>query len=336
VARDRERRKKMGRLVSAAGALLATLLLVVSEGIGIAGAVGFPEKPITLIVQSSAGGGSDIFARTLAAIVEKERLLPQPIVVENKPGGSGAIAYAYVAGKRRDPHFLLTCTPSFLTTPIVRKSQVTPKDFTPIANFAFDDFIVAVRQDSRFKDMLSLVAEAKANPKKVAAGGTQVGGSDSISLYLLEKAAGIQFNYISFTGGGELNAALLGGHVDLVMLNPGEALELAKAKKVRILGVMSDKRLSGAPDLPTMREQGLDAVFRQHRGVVAPAELPADTRRILESTMFRYAQTAGYKKYMADNMLSDGWMDGVTFGAWMERESARYQEILTGMGLLKK
>jgi putative tricarboxylic transport membrane protein len=152
----------------------------------------------------------------------------------------------------------------------------------------------------------------------------------------VEKAAGLQFNYVSFTGGGELNAALLGGHVDLVMLNPGEALELAKAKKVRILGVMSDKRLGGAPDVPTMPEQGVNAVFRQHRGLVAPAELPIEARRILEAAMQKYTQTAGFKKYMTDNVLSEGWMDGAAFGAWMDRETSRYHEILGGMGLLKK
>ncbi|MFA5026321.1 MAG: tripartite tricarboxylate transporter substrate binding protein [Candidatus Methylomirabilota bacterium] len=316
--------------------MLGVVVVAVLAAAGAGAAAGFPEKPITLIVQSSAGGGSDIFARTLAAVVEREKLLPQPIVVENKAGGSGAIAYAYVAGKRKDPYFLLTCTPSFLTVPIVRKSQVTPKDFTPIANFAFDDFIVVVRQDSRFKRLADLVAEAKANPKKIAAGGTQVGGSDSISLYLIEKAAGIQFNYISFTGGGELNAALLGGHVDLVMLNPGEALELAKAQKVRILGVMADKRLAGAPEVPTLKEQGVDAVFRQHRGVVAPAELPTEARTVLETAMQQYTRTAGYRKYIADNVLSAAYMDGAAFGAWMGRESARYQEILVSMGLVKK
>jgi putative tricarboxylic transport membrane protein len=318
------------------GLLFVVAALALGLWAGAVGAAAFPEKPVTLIVQSSAGGGSDIFARTLAAVIERERILPQPIVVENKPGGSGAIAYAYVAGKRKDPHFLLTCTPSFLTVPIIRKSQVTHKDFTPIANFAFDDFIVVVRSDSRFKGMADLVAEAKAQPRKVTAGGTQVGGSDSISLHLIEKAAGATFNYISFTGGGELNSALLGGHVDVVMLNPGEALELAKAGKVRVLGVMAEKRLPTVADLPTVREQGVDAVFRQHRGVVAPADLPADARKVLEEAMAKYTRTEGYKKYVRDNSLSEAWMDGPTFGAWMERESARYQEVLAGMGLLKK
>lgn len=223
-----------------------------------------------------------------------------------------------------------------LAVPIVRKASVTYKDFTPIANFAFDDFILVVRNDPRFKSVADVVAEAKAHPKKVMAGGTQVGSTDSIGTYLFEKAAGVQFNYISFTGAGEVNAALMGGHVDLAMLNPGEAMELAKAKKVRVLCVMAEKRHPGAPDVPACREQGVDVVWRQHRGLAAPAEIPGEARKVLEEAFFKCTQTAGFKKYLEDNSIADGWMDGSTFGAWMARESNRYQEILTGMGLLKK
>ena len=321
-----------GRWLGALCGVLVLALLV----LGTAGAAGFPDQPIQLVVQSSAGGGSDLFARTLAALVEKEKLLPQPIVVENKAGGSGMVAFSYVAGKRRNPYFLLTAGPGLIAVPIARKATVTYRDFTPIANFAFDDFIVVVRNDPRFKSVADLVAEAKANPKRVLAGGTQVGSTDSMGTYLFEKAAGVQFNYISFTGAGEVNAALMGGHVDLAMLNPGEALELAKAKKVRVLCVMAEKRHPGAADVPTCREQGVDVVWRQHRGLAAPADIPADARTVLEEALFKSTQTAGFKKYLEDNSITEGWMDGRTFGAWMERESLRYEEVLTGMGLVKK
>ena len=322
----------LGRWLGALCGVLVPALLV----FGTVRAAGFPDQPIQLVVQSSAGGGSDLFARTLAALVEKDKLLPQPIVVENKAGGSGMVAFSYVAGKRRNPYFLLTAGPGLIAVPIARKATVTYRDFTPIANFAFDDFIVVVRNDPRFKSVADLVAEAKANPKRVLAGGTQVGSTDSMGTYLFEKAAGVQFNYISFTGAGEVNAALMGGHVDLAMLNPGEALELAKAKKVRVLCVMAEKRHPGAADVPTCREQGVDVVWRQHRGLAAPADIPAEARKVLEEALFKSTQTAGFKKYLEDNSITEGWMDGRTFGAWMERESLRYEEVLTGMGLVKK
>ena len=295
----------------------------------------FPEKPITLVVHAAAGGGSDIFARTLAASFEKEKLLPQPIVVENKPGGSGAIAFAYVAGKKQDPYYLLTAVTSFLTTPILRKSQVTYKDFTPIANFAFDEYMVIVKAESKYKSMKDIVEDAKANPKKITVGGTQLGSSDSICAYLIEKAAGVKLNYIVFNSGGEVNAALMGGHIDIAVANPGEALELAKAKKVRTLGVFAEKRLVGAPDVPTLKEQGLDAIYVQNRGLVAPAGIPEDARKALEGALLKYTKTEVYKAYLKDNMLSEAWLDGPTFGKWLDTEHARYQEVLKEMGLLK-
>ena len=303
--------------------------------LGFAHAAKFPEKPITLVVHAGAGGGSDIFSRTMSAANDKEKYLPQPIVVENKPGGSGAISFAYVAGKKGDPYFMLTAVTSFLTTPILRKSQIGYKDFTPLANFAFDEYMLMVKGDSKYKTVKDVVAFAKANPKKMTVGGTQLGSSDSVCSYLLEKAAGVQLNYIVFNSGGEVNAALMGGHIDLAVSNPGEALELAKANKVRLLGVYSEKRLAGAPDVPTLKEQGLDVTYVQNRGLVAPAGIPEDARKTVEEAFQKYMKSETFKKYVAENMLSEAWMDGPTFGKWLDKEHARYSELLKEMGLLK-
>jgi putative tricarboxylic transport membrane protein len=315
--------------------LLVCLFVAVSAGNAPAAAK-FPEKPVSIIVHAGAGGGSDIFARTLAAAVEKEKLLPQPLVVENKPGGSGGIAFAYVANKKKDPYFMVTAVTSFLTTPLMGLTPVGPKDFTPIANFAFDEYMLMVKADSKYKTMKDIVADAKANPKKITVGGTQLGSSDSICAYLIEKEAGIQLNYIVFNSGGEVNAAVLGGHVDMMVANPGEALELYKAGKVRILGVYAEKRLAGAPDVPTMKEQGINAVYVQNRGLCAPADIPADARKVLEDALFKYTKTDTFKKYCKDNMLSEAWMDGAAFGKFLDEWNGKYAVILKDMNLIKK
>jgi putative tricarboxylic transport membrane protein len=300
------------------------------------GAGRYPEKPITIIVQAGAGGGSDIFARTLAASVEKDKLLPQPIVVENKPGGSGGIAFAYVAGKKKDPYYLVTAVTSFLTTPIMGLTPVSYKDFTPIANLAYDELVLMVGAKSKYRTVKEIIDSAKANPQKITVGGTQLGGSDSICTYLIEKAADVKFNFIVFNGGGEVNAALLGGHVDLAFGNPGEALELYKAGKVNLLGVFSDRRLAAAPDIPTMKEQGFDTILQSHRGLCAPAGIPADARKVLEEALFKYTKTEIFKKYVADNMLTEAWMDGIAYGKALDAWSAKYTVILRNMNLIKK
>ncbi len=296
----------------------------------------FPEKPITLVVHAAAGGGSDIFARTLSAAFEKEKILVQPIVVENKPGGSGAVAFAYVAGKKADPYFMLTAVTSFLTTPMQGLSQISYKDFTPIANFAFDEYMLMVKGDSQYKSMKDIIDDAKAKPEKtLKAGGTQLGSADSICMYLIEKATGVKFNFIVFNSGGEVNTALLGGHIDLAVSNPGEALELAKAGKVRNVGVFAEKRLEGAPDVPTMKEQGINAAYVQNRGLAAPGNIGAAERKVLEDALLKYTKTEIFKKYIKDNLLTEAWMDGATFGKWLDGEYTRYLPIMQDMGLVK-
>ena len=313
------------------------VVLFVAIGTGSAfGAGSFPEKPVTLIVHASAGGGSDIFARTLASSVEKDKLLPQPLVVENKPGGSGGIAFAYVAGKQKDPYFMVTAVTSFITTPLMGKTPVGLKDFTPLANFAFDEYMLMVGANSKYKSVKDIIADAKANPKKITVGGTQLGSSDSICAYLIEKASGVQLNYVVFNSGGEVNAAILGGHVDIAVANPGEALELYKAGKVKLLGVYAEKRLASAPEVPTLKEQGINAVYVQNRGLAAPAGIPAAARKVLEEALFKYTKTDIFKKYCKENMLTEAWMDGKAFGKFLEEENARYAVVLKDMGLIKK
>jgi putative tricarboxylic transport membrane protein len=316
--------------------LFVSALSLLLFGTGSVQAAAFPDKPVNIIVHAGAGGGSDIFARTMAAAFEKEKLLPQPVVVENKPGGSGGIAFAYVAGKKKDPYYLVTAVTSFLTTPLMGLTPVGLKDFTPIANFAFDEYMLMVNPTSKYKSMKDLIADAKANPKKITAGGTQLGSSDSICVYLIEKAAGVQLNFVVFNSGGEVNAALLGGHIQMGVTNPGEALELYKAGKVRILGVFAEKRLAGAPEIPTMKEQGINTTYVQNRGLCAPADIPADARKVLEDAFLKYTKTEIFKKYLVENMLSEAWMDGATFGKWLQTENDRYAVIVKDMGLIKK
>jgi len=314
--------------------LLAVLVSLLGANCG-PQASKYPEKPITLVVHAAAGGGSDIFARTLAASNEQDKFLPQAIVVENKPGGSGAVAFAYVADQKGDPYFLLTAVASFLTTPLQGLTPVTYKDFTPIANLAFDEYVVIVKADSPYKTMKDLVDDAKARPQAVKVGGTLLGSSDSICAYLIEKATGVKFNYIVFNSGGETNTGLMDGNVDFAISNPGEALKLTQAGKVRILGVFSEKRLAGAPDLPTLTEQGINAVFVQNRGLVAPGNISTADRKVMEDALLKYTQTETFKKYIADNMLATAWMDGATFGKWLEEWNGKYAAILKDMGVIK-
>ena len=294
-------------------------------------------EPIEFVVQASAGGGSDIQARTMQAVIEKEKLSTHPLAVVNRVGGAGAIAFTYVAGKKGDPHIWLTATTSFLQTPLLaKKSKYDYKDFTPLANLAYDDFLIVVRDDSPYKTMKDIIDAAKKKPGEIKVGGTTAHGGDAIITFQIEKETGVKFNLIPFKGGGEVLVALLGGHVDLASANPCEALAQMEAKKVRVLGASSEKRLEEAPNIPTLREQGMNVVYRQFRSIAAPKDIPKEAVKYYEGLLKKLSENKLWKeKYIKENMLSPHYMNSAeTFKLW-ESEHAWFVRIMKEMNLIK-
>jgi putative tricarboxylic transport membrane protein len=295
-----------------------------------------PERPVDFVVQASAGGGSDLFARTMASIMTKEKIVGVPINVVNKPGGSGAVAYSYVNTKRGDPHVIATATSSYLTTPIQGHSPVSYKNFINVAVLCVEDYVAVVRTQSPYKTLKDLVEAAKKKPNGVRIGGSSVGSSDNIIENRLEKAAGIELNYIVFNSGGEANAALLGGSVDLAGPNPSEAAQLIQAGRLRPLAMFSPERLANWPDVPTAREQGYDVTLEQHRGVILPSGLTEQQSLYWQNAMVQLFQSDGFKKYMKDNGLRPLLKVGKDSEKYIAEQNQYYTEILTDLGIAKK
>jgi len=295
-----------------------------------------PERPVDFVVQASAGGGSDLFARTMASIMTKDKIVGVPINVVNKPGGSGAVAYSYVNTKRGDPHVIATATSSYLTTPIQGHSPVSYKNFINVAVLCVEDYVAVVRTQSPYKTLKDLVEAAKKKPNGVRIGGSSVGSSDNIIENRLEKAAGIELNYIVFNSGGEANAALLGGSVDLAGPNPSEAAQLIQAGRLRPLAMFSPERLANWPDVPTAREQGYDVTLEQHRGVILPGGLTEQQSLYWQNAMVQLFQSDGFKKYMKDNGLRPLLKVGKDSEKYIAEQNQYYTEILTDLGIAKK
>ncbi len=286
-----------------------------------------------MVVQAAPGGGSDILARTVGDILNKERIVEQPIAVVNRPGGSGAIAYAYLNEKKGDPHFIATVTASYLTTAIQGQSPVSYRDFSNHAVLAVDDFIAVVRANAPYSTLQELVDAAKAAPNSIRVGTTQVGSSDSIIELRLEQAAGIELNAVTFNSAGEVNAALLGSSVDLAFANPGEVRELIRARRLKQLAVFAPQRLAGFEDLPTARDAGYDVNVEQFRGVVGPAGLTPDQQLYWQNALYRMTETAGWKDYIEKNTLRPLVLVGQDAEQYIARESAQLTEALKGLGV---
>jgi len=293
-----------------------------------------PTRDIELVVQAAAGGGSDLFARKIAALLTSEKAVTRPINVVNKPGGSGAVAYAYVQQKKADPHTLATITLSYLTTPLEQSTGFTYKDFSNLVTLAVDDFVAVVKAEASYQSLGDLVKAAKAKPKDVKVGGTQLGSSDSIIPALVEQAAGVQFNYITFKSGGEVNAALLGGTVDFAIANPGEVLSLIQGKKLRAVAAFSPSRLAGY-DIPTAKEQGIDVVWEQFRGIIAPGGLDAAQQAYWQNSLTQITKSAEWTAYLKENTLRPLLLTGPAAQQYLDTQNANLKQVLTKLGVIK-
>ena len=296
----------------------------------------YPARPIEFVVPFGAGGGSDLLARAIAKTIGDERLLAQPLTVTNRAGGSGAVGWAYVLGKRGDPYFLATVSGSFWTTPLVGLAPFSYKDFTPVAGLARDTFLFVVRSESTYRTLREVVAVSRQSPELISVSGSAVASDDRVATGLLQKAAGIKFNYIPFGGSGPALTALLGGHVSSTWLNPGEGLEQLKAGKVRALAVTSPERLKIMPDVPTFRELGYEIVWEQFRGVVAPPAMPADALRIIVDAMMKMCRSARWTKdYIEPNVLLPVCQGPPEFAKTLEEVNEKYRTTFRDLGVIR-
>jgi putative tricarboxylic transport membrane protein len=322
-------------------ALAAVLgLSILAAGCSSTGGGTFPTKPIEFIAPSGAGGGWDSTARTAAKVLNDEKIITQPITVQNKAGGGGAVGLAYLVDKKGDPYTINVYSPPLLLIYLNGQSQFSYKDVTPIAQVMTDYSVFAVKADSKFKTIQDVMAAAKADPKSVKVGGGSAPGSmDHLAFLKPAKVAGVDVKslpYVSFQGGGEAMTALLGGHIDVISTGIGEAAEQARAGKVRILAVTAPKRVDVIKDVPTLKESGIDAEFIVWRGFFGPPNMPADALKTMDESFSKMLKS----KAWADAAAKQGWIteykNSADFKKFLDNENKTMESLLAEVGLLKK
>jgi len=215
----------------------------------------WPERPLQLIVPFAAGGGTDISARTMAQFLERE--LGQPVVVQNRPGAGGEIGLSAIADARPDGYTIgIINTPGIVTIPIERTPRWSLASFTFIAGVVEDPTTFAVHPESPIRGITDLVAAAKAKPGEVTVGTQGVGSAGHISTLLLEQAAGIRFECVSYAGSAPAAVALLRRDIQVTTASLGESLTFAQQQPWRVLGLMSSARSElGRPMCLPLRKQ---------------------------------------------------------------------------------
>ena len=286
---------------------LSKFILAIFMAVGICGSAlaQYPDRPITFLVGQTAGGGTDVFARLLARYMEKY-LSNATISVINKPGASGEFAFTDVARAAPDGYTIgIINLPNAITQVVTKDStQFTLDDFTYLGRVYAGQASIVVPLQSPFKTVQDLVDFSKENPGVVTVAIGGLGADDHLLALRFMKAAGIEFTLVPMGDGARARNAVMGGHVSAGSMGLVDGYRFRD--KLRTLGVMSDGRMSFAPDVPTFQEQGFDIVGGAVRVMAGPAGLPEDVKTSLAKAI---EQTAKDKEFLAEAEKLSSYVD---------------------------
>lgn len=323
---------------------LSSVILIVAL-VGIVSTVGAapgwkPSKTIELIAPANPGGGWDMLCRVIQKTLTDEKLVDKPVIVTNKPGGGGSVGWTYLQGKKGQGEYLAATSSLLILNNLLGLSQLTYKDFTPIAAMQAEWEAVAVGIDSPWKTIKDLMQALKANPSAVPiAVGPSLGNDDHLVFLQLVRLYGVdpaKVKFIVYPGaGGEEVPALLGGHVKAMVIGLAEVLEQHKAGKLRIVGISAGKRMSLLPDVATFKEQGIDLVFPHWRGIIGAPGLSAEQIAYWDDVFAKMVQTKTWKEQLANLGWDDFYQNSTAHAQFLADQTKVFDELLSAVGLKK-
>lgn len=307
--------------------VLLALLFVASP----APASKFPERPIEIIVGWGAGGGTDIFARAIARSASK--ILGQPIAVRNMPGASATIGADYVARQPADGYTVWAMTSSDLPSNVANGINPHPiASYTAIARIHNDVGMLQVLP-KRFANINEVVEFARKKPLRV--GGSDVRGQNEVMVAAWANLAGINVTYVTYERAGDMHAALLGGHLDVIFEELGPVAGLVAAGTVRPVLVFTDKRIKGFPDAPLAVEKGWNLTRTQWRGLMVRSGTPPEIVEILRNAFEQAIQDPKYIAFEQERFLVPAYLRGDAFMRLINDDVDFYRTILRKLGHIK-
>jgi tripartite-type tricarboxylate transporter receptor subunit TctC len=315
---------------------LCTILFGVIAGGSAALAQTYPSRPIEMVTQSSIGGGGDLMARQI--IEASKDLIPQPMIVINKPGAGGRNLETYVKDAKPDGHTLVVTTATsviwYYTGSLTANINT---ELRPIIRLQVEPNLIVVKSDAPWKNMKELLADAKAG--KVTFGGTPIGGPEHLFFFKLAKDNSYKLNFVAYGGGGEASTSLLSNTIHVAMLQNSEAADHVRAGTLRILGIASPERNTEVPELkgvPTLREQGVDFVFEHWRGFHTLAGVPDDVVEYLHERFKQASEREGWRKWLKDTGQLGGYLDPAAFKKFTAEQDRLVGDLATEAGMNKR
>ena len=286
----------------------------------------YPEKPIEVIVGYSAGGGTDVMARTVAKFLEEELGEGASVVIKNMPGAGGQIGFTEVAKATPDGYTLGTFNlPAALALTHDREADYDVNSYTYLANFVEDPNTITVAASSPFRTLGELLDAAKADPGAITLGLSSLGGNDHFGANMIAAAAGAEFTLVPFKGASNARTAIMGGHVAGGTMTLGQTTNFPD--ELRVLAVLSGERSPFRPDVPTAKELGFDVQMSSLRGIVAPAGMDEAMADQLRAALTAVNANPDFQAMMAEQGNPIAFMVGDDFAATAAKQDGVAAQI---------
>ncbi|MCW5236909.1 tripartite tricarboxylate transporter substrate binding protein [Verminephrobacter eiseniae] len=289
----------------------------------------FPARPVTLWVPFSAGGATDGIVRHLADLAG--RALGQPVIVDNKPGAGGVLGANQLVRSAPDGYALSILPETVFHLPHLQKMQFDPlRDFSYVIHLSGYALCIATRRDALWTDWAAVVADAKARPGQISYGTTGMNSTMHLTVEKMAQLSGIELNHVPYKGESEIIAALMGGHIDLG-ITAGSIVPLVDDGKARVLVLWTARRVPRWPDVPTLRDIGLDMVATSPFGIAGPRNLPPAVVKTLHDA-FRTALEAPVMQALLERLNQESaYLDSAAYAAFARERFEAVRRQVTRM-----
>lgn len=296
--------------------------------------VDFPTKSLTAICPWSAGGGTDTILRGLAKATEKE--LGQTITVTNQTGGGGAIGHSAIMTAPKNGYTVGMITFELNSLPPQGLVNFTYKDIDPLIRVNMDAAAITVPANAPYNTIEEFIKYAKAHPGELNVGNSGTGAVWHIAAGLMAELAEIKIAYVPFDGAAPAITALVGGHIQAVSVSAAEVQGQVEAGDLKILAIMADKRLEAFPDVPTMKEKGLNVVFGTWRGIALPHGVPEKEKAILAAAFKAGLESPEFIKYAKNAGLQLAYQNSEDFSKFLAINAEDVKDVMLSLGLAAK
>ena len=310
---------------------LALLAALASAG-ALSASAAYPERPVKLVVPWAAGGDTDVVYRAFQPHLQKH--LGNTVVIANVGGASGTKGAKETKDSAADGYTIVAIHDSIHSTHYTGVSDVAWTDFQPICLVASTPSILTAAPKTPWKDAKAMLADAKARPGQVTVGAS-LGSTSHFFPALVEKAAGVKFKYVSYEGTAPRMNALLGSHIDMAESNLTQKGK-AEAGQMRFLAIATEKRNPDAPNVPTLKELGVDVVYSVNRGLMAPKATPADVMAKLQSACAAAAKEPAFAAAMTSQGTLVNFLGPKEYTGFLKDNDKLNHDLAKDLGLLKR